>query len=32
VLDTGASIMAFQRDQRHLNEAFMDLTERGVRS
>ncbi|REJ74947.1 MAG: ABC transporter ATP-binding protein [Planctomycetota bacterium] len=31
VLDAGASIMVFQKDQRHLNEAFMDLTERGVR-
>jgi ABC-2 type transport system ATP-binding protein len=32
ILDLGASVVAFQRDQRHLNEAFMDLTERGVRS
>ena len=32
VLDAGASVMSFQRDQRHLNEAFMDLTERGVRN
>ncbi len=32
VLDLGVSIVAFQRDQRHLNEAFMDLTERGVRT
>jgi len=32
ILDLGASIVAFQRDQRHLNEAFMDLTERGVRT
>lgn len=30
VLELGASVAAFQRDQRHLNEAFMDLTERGV--
>lgn len=32
VLDLGAEVVAFQRDQRHLNEAFMDLTERGVRT
>ena len=32
VLDLGAPVMSFQRDQRHLNEAFMDLTERGVRN
>ena len=32
ILDWGAQIMSFQKDQRHLNEAFMDLTERGVRT
>jgi ABC-2 type transport system ATP-binding protein len=31
ILDLGGSIASFSRDQRHLNEAFMDLTERGVR-
>lgn len=28
----GITIINFGRDQRHLNEAFMDLTERGVRN
>ncbi|MCA8997869.1 MAG: ABC transporter ATP-binding protein [Planctomycetaceae bacterium] len=32
ILDRGHSIISFGRDQRHLNEAFMDLTERGVRT
>lgn len=32
ILDCGMSVMHFSRDQRHLNEAFMDLTERGVRN
>jgi ABC-2 type transport system ATP-binding protein len=32
IIDLGAPVMSFQRDQRHLNEAFMDLTERGVRN
>jgi ABC-2 type transport system ATP-binding protein len=30
MLDQGADIVAFQEDVRHLNEAFMDLTEPGV--
>jgi ABC-2 type transport system ATP-binding protein len=30
VIDHGGSVVSFARDQRHLNEAFMDLTERGV--
>jgi ABC-2 type transport system ATP-binding protein len=29
-LDSGAQIVAFQEQTRHLNEAFMDLTEPGV--
>ena len=32
ILDRDQTIISFGRDQRHLNEAFMDLTERGVRS
>lgn len=32
LLDRGQTIISFGRDQRHLNEAFMDLTERGVRT
>ena len=32
IIDLGASVVSFSRDQRHLNEAFMDLTERGVRN
>lgn len=32
VIQAGMTIIQFGRDQRHLNEAFMDLTERGVRS
>lgn len=32
ILDRGQTIVSFGRDQRHLNEAFMDLTERGVRT
>jgi ABC-2 type transport system ATP-binding protein len=31
-LASGASIMAFREDVRHLNQAFMDLTEPGVRT
>jgi len=31
ILDRGQSVISFGRDQRHLNDAFMDLTERGVR-
>ncbi len=31
VLDSGLSVAAFSKDQKHLNQAFMDLTERGVR-
>jgi ABC-2 type transport system ATP-binding protein len=30
VLDSGGQVLAFQEDVRHLNEAFMDLTEPGV--
>ena len=32
MLDQNLTIINFGRDQRHLNEAFMDLTERGVRT
>ncbi|MBX3443533.1 MAG: ABC transporter ATP-binding protein [Planctomyces sp.] len=32
LLDRGVPIAGFSKDQRHLNEAFMDLTERGVRT
>ena len=32
LLNSGITIASFSRDQRHLNEAFMDLTERGVRN
>ncbi|MEW4487453.1 ABC transporter ATP-binding protein [Thalassoglobus sp. JC818] len=32
IIANGMIVMQFGRDQRHLNEAFMDLTERGVRS
>lgn len=32
VIAHGHSVINFGRDQRHLNEAFMDLTERGVRN
>jgi ABC-2 type transport system ATP-binding protein len=32
ILDRGQTVETFGRDQRHLNEAFMDLTERGVRT
>jgi ABC-2 type transport system ATP-binding protein len=32
LLDRGIPIAGFNKDQRHLNEAFMDLTERGVRT
>ncbi len=32
VIALGCNIINFGRDQRHLNEAFMDLTERGVRN
>jgi pyruvate/2-oxoglutarate/acetoin dehydrogenase E1 component len=31
VLDLGLPITAFAPSKRHLNQAFMDLTERGVR-
>jgi ABC-2 type transport system ATP-binding protein len=31
-LASGASIKAFQEDVKHLNQAFMDLTEPGVRA
>lgn len=31
ILDAGYSITAFSKDQKHLNQVFMDLTERGVR-
>lgn len=32
LLDAGLTVIGFSKDQRHLNEAFMDLTERGVRT
>lgn len=32
VIASGHHVINFGRDQRHLNEAFMDLTERGVRN
>jgi ABC-2 type transport system ATP-binding protein len=32
LLDKAIPIAGFSKDQRHLNEAFMDLTERGVRT
>jgi len=32
LLDRNIPIASFAKDQRHLNEAFMDLTERGVRT
>jgi len=32
LLAMGVPIAGFQRDQRKLNDAFMDLTERGVRT
>ena len=32
LLEADIAVIGFNRDQRHLNEAFMDLTERGVRS
>lgn len=32
IMDLGGQIVSFGREQRHLNEAFMDLTERGVRN
>ncbi|QDT53265.1 putative ABC transporter ATP-binding protein YxlF [Caulifigura coniformis] len=32
LLDKSIPIAGFSKDQRHLNEAFMDLTERGVRT
>jgi ABC-2 type transport system ATP-binding protein len=31
ILDLGHSITAFSKDKKHLNQVFMDLTERGVR-
>ena len=32
IIAQGLTVLQFGRDQRHLNEAFMDLTERGVRN
>lgn len=32
IISLGHTVINFGRDQRHLNEAFMDLTERGVRN
>jgi len=32
VLDAGLPVASFAQDRKHLNQAFMDLTERGVRS
>lgn len=32
VIDLGGAVVSFGRDQRHLNEAFMDLTRQGVRT
>ncbi len=32
ILNFGVPVVGFNRDQRHLNEAFMDLTQRGVRN
>jgi ABC-2 type transport system ATP-binding protein len=32
ILDLELTVVNFGRDQRHLNDAFMDLTERGVRA
>ena len=31
VLDAGLAVAAFSKDRKHLNQAFLDLTERGVR-
>jgi ABC-2 type transport system ATP-binding protein len=31
VMDVGITVIGFSRAQRHLNQAFMDLTEKGVR-
>jgi ABC-2 type transport system ATP-binding protein len=31
VIDLGATIVAFSEQRKHLNQAFMDLTEAGVR-
>jgi len=31
VMDAGITVTGFSRAQRHLNQAFMDLTEKGVR-
>ena len=30
-MDAGITVTGFARAQRHLNQAFMDLTEKGVR-
>jgi hypothetical protein len=30
-MDAGITVTGFSRAQRHLNQAFMDLTEKGVR-
>jgi ABC-2 type transport system ATP-binding protein len=30
IIDLGGAVASFGKDQRHLNEAFMDLTQRGV--
>ena len=32
ILDLGLPIISFSVEKKHLNQAFMDLTERGVRS
>ncbi len=32
IISAGLTVINFGRDQRHLNEAFMDLTEQGVRN
>ena len=32
ILEAGGEVLGFQRARRHLDEAFMDLTEPGVRS
>jgi ABC-2 type transport system ATP-binding protein len=31
VMEAGGIVSAFREERRHLNDAFMDLTERGVR-
>ena len=32
VLESGAAVEAFHPERKHLNQAFMDLTEAGVRT